>query len=161
MMGIMSGSQQAEYPLSTDWCRTIQRDASVTTKIAEEHRALDKLFSRALEQLHASGSELQARDAFDELAEALESHLAAEESLYFPTIWALRPEFKDRLRAFIRAHHHFRGLIEEITGLMGSRETEEATHVLGQLRHEFGRHEGGEEDALHSLDEQILHDESR
>ena len=130
-------------------------------KIADEHRALDRLFARAQKLLGGDSPDLQARDAFEELGEALESHLAAEENLYFPTIWALRPEFKDRLRAFIRSHHHFRGLIEEITGLMGSRETEEATHVLGQLRHEFGRHEGGEEDALHSLDEQILHDESR
>ncbi len=130
-------------------------------KIADEHRALDRLFSKALTLLEGDDRGFQARDAFEELREALESHLAAEEDLYFPTIWALRPEFKERLRAFIRAHHHFRGFIEEITGLMDSHETEEATHVLERLRHEFGIHEGGEEDTLRSLDQQILYDESR
>ena len=130
-------------------------------RIADEHRALDRLFARALALLEAGSPDLQARDAFEELREALDSHLAAEENLYFPTIWALRPEFKDRLRAFIRAHHHFRGLIQEITGLMDSREAEEATHVVERLKDEFGIHEGGEEDVLRSLDEQILHDESR
>ena len=129
--------------------------------IADEHRALDRLFARALE-LFEGGDEagLQARESFEELRETLDSHLSAEENLYFPTIWALRPEFKDRLRAFIRAHHHFRGLIQEIAGLMDSDETEEATHVLERLRHEFARHEGSEEDALHSLDQLILADES-
>jgi iron-sulfur cluster repair protein YtfE (RIC family) len=129
-------------------------------KIADEHRALDKLFTRALTQLVVGSCELQTQDAFEELREALESHLAAEENLYFPTIWALRPEFKERLRAFIRAHHYFRGLIQEITGLMDSHESEEAKHVLERLRHEFRRHEVGEEDALISLDQQILIDES-
>lgn len=128
----------------------------MTRGIAEEHRALDKLFARALAQLESDDSESQGRDAFDELSEALESHLVAEESLYFPTIWALRPEFKDRLRSFIRAHQHFRGLLQEIAGLLDSQETEEAVHVLGRLKHEFGRHELGEEDALRSLDEHIL-----
>jgi hemerythrin superfamily protein len=133
----------------------------VVKKIADEHRTLDKLFARALTLLEGGNPDLQARDAFAELSEALESHLEAEENLYFPTIWALRPEFKDRLRAFIRAHHYFRGLIQEITGLLDSGEAEEATQVLERLKDEFGRHEGGEEDALCSLDEQILHDESR
>ncbi len=128
----------------------------MVNEIADEHRALDRLFTGALTALEGTGPEAQVRDAFEELREALESHLAAEENLYFPTIWALRPEFKDRLRAFIRAHHHFRGLVQEIAGLMDSRETEEARFVLERLRHEFGRHEGSEEDALRSLDQEIL-----
>lgn len=130
-------------------------------KIADEHRALDVLFATALTLLEDGGGELQARDAFEELRESLDSHLSAEENLYFPTIWELRPVFKDRLRAFIRAHHHFRGLIQEIAGLMDSRETEEARFVLERLRHEFGRHEGSEEDALRSLDQEILNYESQ
>lgn len=130
-------------------------------KIADEHRALDVLFATALTLLEDGGGELQARDAFEELRESLDSHLSAEENLYFPTIWELRPVFKDRLRAFIRAHHHFRGLIQEIAGLMDSRETEEARFVLEGLRHEFGRHEGSEEDALRSLDQEILSYESQ
>ena len=138
----------------------IERDTSIVREIADEHRAQDRLFARALTLLEEGGPELQARDAFEELRGALESHLVAEENLYFPTIWALRPEFKDRLRSFIRSHHHFRGLIQEITGLMGSHETEEATHVLERLRNEFRKHEVGEEDVLRSLDQLILSHES-
>jgi hypothetical protein len=33
---------------------------------------------------------------------------------------------------------------------------EEATYVLKRLRHEFGRHEIGEEDSLQMLDQEIL-----
>lgn len=130
-------------------------------KIADEHRALDRLFATALKLLEGDVPELEATDAFENLREAMESHLTAEENLYFPTIWALLPEFKDRLRAFIRAHHHFRGLLQEIGGLMDSAEQEEAAYVLERLRHEFGRHEGGEEDLLRSLDQEILNNESQ
>ncbi len=127
-------------------------------EIANEHRALNRLFATALKQFRDEESDIDARDAFEELREALESHLAAEENLYFPTIWALRPEFKDRLRAFIRAHHRFRGHIHEISGLMDSHEREEATHVLEGLRLEFGRHEIGEEDALRSIEQEVQED---
>lgn len=130
-------------------------------KIADEHRALDRLFATALEWLEGDASERTAGDAFENLRETMESHLAAEESLYFPTIWALLPEFNDRLRAFIRAHHHFRGLLQEISGLMDSGEEEEAKFVLERLRHEFKRHEGSEEDTLRSLDQEILNNELR
>ncbi len=106
-------------------------------KIVDEHRALERLFASALTQLDARGPERLAQDAFEELKEALVSHLVAEENVYFPNIWTLRPEFKNRLRAFVRAHHHYRGLIQEIGGLMDSHETEEASHVLDRLRHEF------------------------
>ena len=130
-------------------------------EIADEHRALNRLFATALKLLEGDASELEAADAFEELREAMESHLAAEENLYFPTIWALLPDFEVRLRAFIRVHHFFRGLLQEIEGLMDSGEGEEATYVLARLRHEFGRHEGGEEDALRSLDQEILNTELR
>lgn len=130
-------------------------------KIADEHRALNRLFATALKLLEGDDLDLGAGEAFGTLREAMESHLTAEENLYFPTIWALLPEFKDRLRAFIRAHHHFRGLLQEISGLMDSAEEEEAKYVLERLRHEFGRHEVSEEDALRSLDQEILNNEAR
>lgn len=130
-------------------------------KIADEHRALNRLFATALKLLEGDELDLGAGEAFGTLREAMESHLTAEENLYFPTIWAILPEFKDRLRAFIRAHHHFRGLLQEISGLMDSAEEEEAKYVLERLRHEFGRHEVSEEDALRSLDQEILNNEAR
>ena len=130
-------------------------------KIADEHRTLDRLFATALKRLEEGAPDLAIADAVEDLRGAMESHLAAEENLYFPTIWALLPDFKGRLRAFIRAHQHFRGLLQEITGLTVSGEQEEATYVLKKLKHEFGRHEGGEEDALRALDQEILIDEPR
>ncbi|MBJ20117.1 MAG: hypothetical protein CL933_11960 [Deltaproteobacteria bacterium] len=136
--------------------------AWVVRKIIDEHRALDRLFATTLEMLGGGGgSKRQIEDAFEELRKAMESHLGAEETLYFPTIWDLLPEFKDRLRAFIRAHHRFRGHVQEIAGLMESDEMEEATYVLEGLRLEFGRHERGEEDALRSLDQEILDGETK
>ncbi|MAG32405.1 MAG: hypothetical protein CL908_16105 [Deltaproteobacteria bacterium] len=130
-------------------------------KIADEHRALDRLFATVLEQVQGGGVGARGREAFEELRETLESHLGAEENLYFPTIWAVRPEFKDRLTAFIRVHHSYRSLVQEIAGLMESGETEEAAYVLDGLRHDFSGHEGGEEDALRSLDDVIQSGESQ
>lgn len=130
-------------------------------KIVDEHRALNGLFATALESLEGSGSTAGARTAFLELREALESHLAAEEELYFPTIWVLRADFKERLRAFIRAHQDFRGLVQEVGRLMDREETQQARAVLDRLRHEFSRHERSEEDVLRLLDLEILSDESR
>jgi hypothetical protein len=160
MMKIMVGWPNSKYPLARIGVGRSDRSTSVMKEIADEHRALNRLFATALKLLAGGDPENHARDAFEGLREALESHLSAEENLYFPTIWALRPEFKGRLRAFVRAHHHFRGLAQEIAGLMDSDESEEATHVLEQLRHEFGRHEVGEEDTLRSLDQEILADEA-
>ena len=130
-------------------------------EIADQHRALDRMFATALKSLGAGRIDAEAREAFDDLRDSLESHLSAEETLYFPTIWELRAEFKDRLRNFIREHQHFRGLIHEIAGLMACDETEEATNVLERLKREFGRHEGVEEDALKALDESIRSHDSR
>ena len=125
-------------------------------KIAEEHRVLEGLFANAIRHGESSNSEESVRESVLELREALEAHLLAEEHLHFPTIWALRPEFKSRLRAFIRAHHHFRGLIQEVTGLIESDEREEAMYILQGLTHEFKRHEASEEDCLRSLGDEIL-----
>ena len=129
-------------------------------RIVDEYSALEALFARVLPGPDGRAGEVGSRDAVEELRAALESRFSAEEDLYYPTIWALRPEYEDRLRSFIRAHHHFRGLIREITGLIESREMEEAFRLLEGLEHELARHETEEEDALHALDREIQIDES-
>ncbi len=130
-------------------------------EIADEHRALNTMFATALKLFGEGRVDPEARDAFGELRDSLESHLSAEENLYFPTIWELRPEFKGRLRAFIHEHQRFRDFVAEISGHMARDETEQATHVLERLSQDFAGHEGGEEDALCSLDKEIQSDDSR
>jgi len=110
----------------------------VNMKIADEHRTLDRLFAMALKRLEEGAPDLAIADAVEDLRGAMESHLAAEENLYFPTIWALLPDFKGRLRAFIRAHQHFRGLLQEITGLtvseVSSRKSRDSRSAVNKRR---------------------------
>ncbi|MAE97351.1 MAG: hypothetical protein CL910_22100 [Deltaproteobacteria bacterium] len=155
MMGIMPRSDQRDYSPRVLWAQEIEEEAPVVRRVANEHSALEALFSRALPCLEEGAEGLGTRDAVEELRAALEAHLSAEEDLYFPTVWALRPQFEIRLRSFIRAHQRFRGLLREIAGLVESREEEGALRLLKELRHEFTRHEREEEDALHALDREI------
>ena len=124
-------------------------------KISDEHRALDALFTATRSQLKGEGDRERARDAFDELHEALEAHLLAEEDLYYPTIWAVRPERKASLQGFIHAHERFRELLGEIAAKLESGDLSDAARILETFQAEFASHEVGEEEELSSLDDEI------
>jgi len=127
----------------------------VKKKIADEHRALDALFTTTRSLLEGGGDLEPVRDAFDELRTALEAHLSAEEDLYYPTIWAVRPERKQPLVGFIRAHERFRDQLRRIDAKLESGARSEAARSLETFQTEFASHEVGEEEELSSLDEAI------
>jgi hypothetical protein len=133
----------------------------VKQKISDEHRALDALFTATRSQLKGEGDRERASEAFEELHEALEAHLLAEENLYYPTIWAVRPERKPALQDFIRAHERFRELLGEIGGKLESGALSDVARILETFQAEFASHEVGEEEELSSLDDEISAETAR
>jgi hypothetical protein len=131
------------------------RKGSLKRKVASEHRRLDRLFAEVRATLMPSGPKAKRLPLFGRLRETLEAHLAQEDRLYYPPIWALRPERKAALLALVRAHDQFRSLLDEIgrdlaEGAMGA-----ARRAFDSFAEAFAQHEAGEEKLLHALEEEI------
>ncbi len=73
----------------------------------EEHSELDQLVEAAREAL-SSGSRFRSSEALEDLAVALDSHLAIEEDVYFPLLERLLPETAAGIRSALEAHEKLR-----------------------------------------------------
>jgi hemerythrin len=123
--------------------------------IAAEHRRLSALFAEVRAALEQEDDAQRARAALARLQDGMETHFQREESLYYPTIWALRPGFKDSLTGLVETHPHFRERLEAITGALGAASFAEAGRKLEELVDLFSDHERAEELLLQSLDVEI------
>ena len=124
-------------------------------QIAAEHRSLDALFGDTRSVLKETGAGEQARLAVTRLLEAVESHLSREESLYYPTIWALRPDLKPPLLRLVESHSEFRTLLGAVAESVETDALEDAAHRIDELVGLFSRHEVAEESLLDSLEEDL------
>ncbi len=124
--------------------------------IIGEHRALEALLKRARTLLGSNGDLRDLRESFEAFRDALEVHLTAEENLYFPTIWCLRPEHETPLRNLIQTHSRFRELLSEIATQLKNGSSQKAAGILERLAENFENHEGLEEKLLGSIDREIL-----
>ena len=70
-----------------------EQTTSFEQRVAEEHRFLSPLFARALSALEDDGLDPSIA-ALEELRSAVEEHLAQEDQIYYPALWALRPGFE-------------------------------------------------------------------
>ena len=86
---------------------------------------------------------------------ALEAHYAREESLYYPSIWALRPDQKPALLDLIGSHNEFRAQLDAIAGDLEAGALHEAERHLEEFAEVFGYHESAEEKLLHLLEREI------
>lgn len=123
--------------------------------VIAEHGRLRTLFGetrRALARLDESSGALEA---VAELRRALATHLEKEESLYYPTIWALRPGLKQPLRALIDSHPAFRTCLDALAEALEAADFDEAQQQFESLAASFQEHERAEECVLRSLDEEI------
>jgi hypothetical protein len=93
--------------------------------------------------------------AVSRLLEAVESHLAREESLYYPTIWALRPDLKPPLLRLVESHSRFRGLLDALVESVETDAFDDAERRFDEFVDRFSQHEGAEETLLHSLEEEF------
>lgn len=128
---------------------------SVEREVLAEHRRLDALFVEVQTAFQQPVVSEAAQEAFKELGEALDTHFDQEDRLYYPAIWALRPDLKPQLHAFREEHAEFRHELETIEGLLARGEFEEACRAIEALSGKFGRHEVSEEATLRSLDREL------
>jgi hemerythrin-like domain-containing protein len=138
---------------------TLRKGAAARWSVAFEHRRLGALFSRMHEALKRQGEDrASARKAMLCLSEAMEAHLGQEESLYYPTIWALRPDYKEPLRELLDIHPRIRDRMAALAKALDAEagcERGGRAEVMGQLEgldQLFQQHESAEEQLLHSLD---------
>jgi hemerythrin len=125
------------------------------TKVAAEHRELEKLLAELLDAVGQIESKASVREIFARLREAVEAHFGQEDHLYYPAIWALRPEHKPALVEFIRAHQVFVTRLQEIDDLLAQDALDDSLRALGEFTETFADHERAEERLLGSLDREI------
>jgi hemerythrin len=130
-------------------------ERSVSETLFSEHRDLVTLFVETGAALCQTRCAAEAREAFARLRDALETHFGQEERLYYPTIWALRPERKPPLLRFVRAHEQFRARMGEIAGRLERDLLEDAARGLAEFVQTVGGHQLEEEDLLRSLDQEL------
>ena len=123
--------------------------------IAAEHRHLSALFAETRTALEKEDGGQRAKAALARLQDGMEAHFQREESLYFPTIWALRPDLKDFLADLVETHPRFRELLDAITRALEAASFAEAGRYLEELVGLFSDHERAEELLLHSLEAEL------
>src|SRR5579875_3411546 len=83
-------------------------------RVEAEHRRLESLFRRTRRALARPCAPAEAEDIFGRLRGEVNGHLAQEDTLYYPPLGALRPEYKDALEQLVGAHDVFRRQLAEI-----------------------------------------------
>jgi len=114
--------------------------------VADAHLALEPMLGRT-RSAFAEGPEA-ARTAFDGLRRALETHFEQEDSLYFPTIRALRTDIRDVVAQIGEAHDQYRRMFDEIDTLLGQGGLEAAARAFERFAVSFAEHEQAEEQLL-------------
>lgn len=110
------------------------------TRWWQEHSELDQLIEVLVEAC-GGGSGAAASAALEELAEAMQGHLAVEEEVYFPLVEHLRPELGVTLQGVRQAHGVMLGQLDQLREQLAGGELEEAGRLLGTLLDLFRSHE--------------------
>jgi hypothetical protein len=124
-------------------------------EVLAQHRRLDALFDEVQDSFRPDGPPEATLEALKELREALETHFDQEDRLYYPAIWALRPDLKPQLKTLVEAHGEFLGHLDRLENLLSRGEHSEAGSVFEYLSAVFKRHEAAEEETLATLDREI------
>jgi hypothetical protein len=128
---------------------------SIGDRVAADHRRLEALVRRTRAALAGRGDPRQAVQAFRRLEEAVSGHLLQEDSLYYPSIWALRPEHKDELVTLVRAHDEFRSRLADVTRHLERGAVAQARSSYEKFVDDFDRHEVREEMLLARLERDL------
>ncbi len=128
---------------------------SVERDVLAEHRRLETLFEEVLDSFHPEGEPDAARAALKELRAALETHFDQEDRLYYPAIWALRPDLKTELKGLVDAHDEFVAQLDHLEALLGRGKRGEARQATESLSSVFKSHEEAEEAVLATLDREF------
>lgn len=126
----------------------------IPKQVRTAHRRLEVLFAEAREALE-EGEAGVAREAVARLREALEIHFEQEDSLYYPSIAALRPEHRPPLQACMDSHDGFRERLAELARHVDGGEIGEAVRLFGRIADAFARHEAAEEQVLAAVEREL------
>jgi hypothetical protein len=127
----------------------------VGERVTSDHRRLDALFHQTRAAFGAPGVQRDAEAAFDRLREAVDGHLAQEDTLYYPPLGALCPRYKDALRALGGAHDDFRHRLAEIAGHIAGGALGSARAAFDAFAADFGEHEVDEERLLGQIEREL------
>ena len=120
-------------------------------EVVRQHRRLDGVFAAVREVFVAQRGAAALALTLGQLRDALEVHFLQEEELYYPAIWALRPQQRARLEACTAVHRQFRDLLHDLDGRAARGELAGALQTFEALAEDFRRHEVREEEVLHAL----------
>jgi hypothetical protein len=124
-------------------------------RVRSEHRRLDSLFHEARAILEAQRTHGDVAATVGRLQEAVDGHLTQEDRLYYPPIWALRPQYKDALQALLAAHDEFRRRLAEIVRDVAEGAFAAALTRFDAFAEDFGRHEAREEQLLERIEREL------
>jgi hypothetical protein len=85
----------------------------------------------------------------------LETHFEQEDRLYYSTIGGLRPDHREAIEGFARAHAQFRSRFGEIAQTLESGSVADASPLFEDFARAFAHHETGEENLLRLLDQEL------
>jgi hypothetical protein len=122
-------------------------DQGLILGIRSEHQQLHSFF----QDTRAAISAGEGETACAQLRAAFESHFAQEESLYYPTLWKLCPEYEGDLREIIGAHSMLLDQLDSILVLLQEGEKRKAQAYFEELLYRFSKHERREELMLRSM----------
>lgn len=125
-----------------------RRIGQETLRISRQHRQLNT-FYEVLSGALRRGDEVQARETFRRLCDALEAHFAMEDEFYFPSLHGLRPELEPEITALMDEHRIFRGDLEALTdGFERSPDLAAVARAFEEFAARLAAHEEREERLL-------------
>lgn len=127
-------------------------EASARDYALDAHRKLSLLFESARNAVNEEQDKAVLRRILLQLAEALRSHFEQEESLYYPTLYALRPTLEQPLHDLMASHPHLVARVEELAGATNSQARADIVMRFERFARFFNQHERSEEQVLLSLD---------
>ena len=128
---------------------------SIEHAVAEQHRRLDAMFEETLAAMREGAASDAIRETFERLREALETHLAQEDQLYYPSLGALRPVHRTVLDSLVAAHDGFRSRLDAIDARLTHQDLVAAERELGAFCSAFAVHEASEERLLRGIDAEV------
>ena len=120
------------------------RIAQETRRIFGQHEQLRSFFELVRDGL-ARESLQSTRLAFTRFRDALEAHIAVEDSSWFPALRGLRPHLAPRLAQLVLDHARFRDELEELFELLARGSAEEFSVRFARFCDDFADHESREE----------------
>jgi hypothetical protein len=119
--------------------------------IGDEHLRLEELIAHTELALSRDETDPEMLVVAVALRDAMEAHFEREESLYYPTLWALRPRLESALKKLIGVHQDFRSRLGALVETLERGDVEQAGQQLDEFNALFRDHEVAEERLLASL----------